>query len=70
MAKKLLVAQDEGIAELRIRNMPESLRKNLRLLALQEGVTMNDWVIAALIEAVDEKGKQGSPLFKPSRTPK
>lgn len=64
MAKTEKIAQNASMAELRIRGMPEDLRKNLRLVALQEGVSMNQWVIDTLQAAVDERGVSDFSLLK------
>jgi plasmid stability protein len=48
------VHRDE-VAEIRIRQIPEAVRKALRQKALDEGVSMNALVIAILTKAVQKK---------------
>ena len=45
-------------AEMRIKKVPEELHKSLRKWAIDEGQTLNDWVIALLQRAVDKRGNK------------
>lgn len=48
-------AHAPDMAEWRIRNLPERVRKELRLWAVEEERPMNDLIIALLTAAVDKR---------------
>lgn len=52
MARKLQAGHGGGMAELRIRNCPEALRKALRLIALNEDKSMNALILEILAKAI------------------
>jgi predicted HicB family RNase H-like nuclease len=45
------------VAELRIRKMDETLRRELKLMAIREGVTLNDLVLRILASALGHRKK-------------
>jgi plasmid stability protein len=51
------IADRQTMAEWRIRNLPERVRKALRLWAVEDEVAMNALIIQLLTAAVDKRGK-------------
>ena len=52
MVKRLLTKHDESVAEIYIRNVPEAVRKALRQMALDQGLSMNALLLELLAKAV------------------
>ena len=50
---------NRSMAELRIRNMPELLRRRLKIVAAEEGKTLNAVVIELLAEALAQRKPPG-----------
>ena len=48
-----------SMAELRIRNMPENLRRRLKVAAAEEGKSLNAVVIELLAEALAQRKPPG-----------
>ncbi len=44
------------MAEMRIRNIPEQLHKQFRILCIRDGVSINDLIIRLMKEAVEKAG--------------
>ncbi len=51
------LAYAAGMAELRIKNVPENLHKQFKLLCVEESISINQKVIDLLRQAVAGKGK-------------
>ena len=45
--------------DLRIRNMPEDLHRRIKTFRVSKGVSMNDYLIKLIKEAVEKEVKKG-----------
>jgi plasmid stability protein len=55
----MATVHNRSMAELRIRNMPELLRRRLKIAAAEEGKSMNAVVIELLAEALAKRKPPG-----------